>query len=35
VHYVPAGHYRLIVKATDRKRVETVTSEREIQIVKP
>lgn len=35
VRYVPAGRYRLIVKATDRKRVETVTAEREIEILKP
>lgn len=35
VHYVPAGHYRLIVKATDRKQVQTVIGQREIEILKP
>ena len=35
VHYVPAGRYRLIVKATDRKRVETCVAERELQLLKP
>ncbi|HUI09613.1 MAG TPA: GWxTD domain-containing protein [Bacteroidota bacterium] len=35
VHYVPAGHYRLIVKATDRKRVESCVAERELHLVKP
>ncbi|HTR98718.1 MAG TPA: hypothetical protein VML00_03145, partial [Bacteroidota bacterium] len=35
VHYVPPGDYTLIVSATDRRRVETISGTREIRIVKP
>lgn len=35
VHSVDPGHYRLIVNVTDRKRVQTLMAEREIDIVNP
>ena len=35
VKLVPPGHYRLIVTATDRKRVQTICGARDIEILKP
>ncbi len=35
VRSVDPGQYNLIVRVTDRKRVETLTAVRELDIVKP
>jgi hypothetical protein len=35
LHAVDPGRYRLIVNVTDRKRVQTVSAERELEILKP
>ncbi|HMK39791.1 MAG TPA: hypothetical protein VK569_10645, partial [Bacteroidota bacterium] len=35
VRSTPPGHYRFIVKVTDRKRVQTIMAERELDIVRP
>ena len=35
LHAVDPGRYRVIVNVTDRKRVKTVSAEREIEILKP
>jgi hypothetical protein len=32
---VDPGRYRVIVNVTDRKRVQTVSAERDVQILKP
>jgi tetratricopeptide (TPR) repeat protein len=35
LHAVDPGRYRVIVNVTDRKRVQTLTAERELEILKP
>ena len=35
LHAVDPGKYRLIVNVTDRKRVQTLNAERDVEILKP